>query len=64
MKYSLVQEQHAAALDEGPHASGSDAAEPPGHSFGAVNDLEASHNRGGLKSDGTGFRSVGVGGGC
>jgi hypothetical protein len=38
-KYPLVQEQHAAALDEGPHSTGADAAEPTANAFCPVDDL-------------------------
>lgn len=57
---SLVQEQHAAALDKGPDSAGAHAAEPAGDAFGAVDDLEASEDGRGLEGDGTGFGAVGA----
>ncbi|KAF7544223.1 hypothetical protein G7046_g9831 [Stylonectria norvegica] len=53
--------KHAAALDKRPHAARSHAAKPTGHAFGAVDDLEAGSDGGGVESNGARLGSVGVG---
>lgn len=59
-KESLVQEQHAAALNKCPHTARADAAEPTRHTLGAVDDAQASQDGRGLEGDGAGSRPVSV----
>ena len=40
VKQSLIQKEHAAALDKGPNASGPNATEPAAQTFGVVDDLQ------------------------
>lgn len=59
----MVQEQHAAALDECPDTTGSDAAEPSRDAFCAVDHAQAGEDGGCIERNSARSRSVCAGGG-
>lgn len=54
MKQPLIQEEHAAALDKSPHATGPNAAEPAAHTLGMIDDPQSGEDGRRLERDGAG----------